>query len=95
MRTFRNWLSCRNEIFSKTADTNLSSVHQRKSDLPELDALLYEWFIDCKKCLGDELISRTLLLNQAHRFKKVFESPIQSFQSQKTELNALEIPTSD
>ena len=52
-RTFRNWLSCRDKIFSKTADTNLSRVRQPKSDLPELDALLYEWFIDFKKRLGD------------------------------------------
>ena len=93
-RTFRNWLSCRNDIFSKTADTNLSRVHQRKSDLPELDALLYEWFIDFKKRLGDVPISRTLLLNQAHRFKQLLEAPIQSFQSQKSDLT-LETPTSD
>ena len=80
-RTFRNWLLNRSHIFDADRHSNLTRFKQRNSELPELDALLYEWFIDFKKRLSDIPISRDLLLKQAHRLKTLLETPIQQFQS--------------
>ena len=78
-RTFRNWLHNRDSLFAEHSNSSLTRFKQRNSDLPELESLLYEWFIDFKKRLNDIPISRDLLLKQAHRLKALLETPIQQF----------------
>ena len=79
-RTFRNWLASRDQLFSADKTSGFNRIKQRKSEHPELDCLLYEWFIDFKKRLNDVPITRDLLLKQAHRLQLLLETPNQHFQ---------------
>ena len=80
-RTFRNWLLTKEQIFTSNKNTHLNRFRQRNSEHPELDSLLYEWFVDFKKRLNDIPVTRDLLLKQAHKLASLLEKPIQQFQS--------------
>ena len=45
-RTFRNWLINRETIMKDCRNSSLTRFKQRRSDLPELDSLLFKWFTD-------------------------------------------------
>ena len=90
--TFRNWLKKRqNNETTKLPLFRSDKYRNRLSAHPELDTLLFEWFLDHRKRYGTIPISRQVLLHQAVYFQKLLELPLTAFRQQTS--SATNVPT--
>ena len=77
--TFRTWLE---KTKSSSKDETVYSgdrARQRLSMHPELDTLLFDWFLDHRKRFGTVPISRQVLLEKAIHFHALLHAPVSTF----------------
>ena len=79
--TMRGWLANKDKILSNSSSFTPDRSRKRQSIYPELDTLLYDWFLDHRKRFGTIPVSRQILLERAVHFKKLLQLPLAAFRT--------------
>ena len=80
-QTFRGWWANKEQILDEKNTFSPKRKRQRESIHPELDRLLFDWFIDFRKRYGTIPISRQILLQKALHFQSLLQMPISEFRT--------------